>query len=125
MKKPYMYQLIDGKKIDVAGEFTLLAKQEIGFAINDYDRSQQLVIDPILGYSTYLGGSATDEGFGITVDSSNNVYVTGRTSSTNFPTSSGAFQTVRSNPSFVGIVWVKLCTAHPMHIGTICPGNTI
>jgi hypothetical protein len=46
-----------------------------------------------LVYSTYLGGSSVDEGFGIAVDSGGNAYVTGVTESANFPTTPGAFQT--------------------------------
>src|SRR5262249_49435695 len=46
-----------------------------------------------LVYSTYLGGSGFDEGAGIAVDGSGNAYVTGDTSSSNFPTTAGAFQT--------------------------------
>src|SRR5437588_51051 len=44
-------------------------------------------------YSTYLGGSSSEEALGITTDTSGNAYVTGNTSSTNFPTTPGAFQT--------------------------------
>src|SRR5437879_12087634 len=59
---------------------------EAGFEIAHYDASQPLVIDPVLLYSTYLGGSSADWGLGIAVDSSGNAYVTGSTASTNFPT---------------------------------------
>jgi hypothetical protein len=59
-----------------------------------------LVIDPILVYSTYLGGSGFDAGVGIAVDASGNAYVTGQTGSTNFPTTPGAFQTTYGGGSF-------------------------
>jgi hypothetical protein len=51
------------------------------------------VIDPVLVYSTYLGGTGTDQASGIAVDSSGAAYVTGNTSGANFPTTTGAFQT--------------------------------
>ena len=54
--------------------------------MGSYDPSQPLVIDPILSYSTYLGGSGDDQGDGIAVDAAGNAYVTGYTASTNFPT---------------------------------------
>ena len=44
-----------------------------------YDPKRALVIDPVLSYSTYLGGSDNDYGYGIAVDSSGNAYVTGFT----------------------------------------------
>ena len=50
------------------------------------------MIDPVLSYSTYLGGSSDDVGDGIAVDAAGDAYVTGYTSSTNFPTTAGAFQ---------------------------------
>src|SRR5262249_14729221 len=52
-----------------------------------------------LVWSTYLGGSGDDTGFGLALDSSSNVYVAGGTSSTNFPTTADAFQTTHLNGS--------------------------
>lgn len=45
-----------------------------------------MAVDPVLSYSTYLGGSLGDTGYGIALDASGNAYVTGETSSTDFPT---------------------------------------
>jgi hypothetical protein len=67
------------------GHYVLTASNQIRFALGAYDRTKPLVIDPILSYSTYLGGDNTDAGNGIAVDSSGNAYVTGSTTSTDFP----------------------------------------
>jgi hypothetical protein len=59
---------------------------EVAFDVGKYDTTKQLVIDPVLFYSTYLGGSATDQANAIAADGSGNTYVTGDTISINFPT---------------------------------------
>jgi hypothetical protein len=69
----------------VAGAFRQLAGNKIGFTIGDYDHSRELVIDPTLTYSTYLGGSNTESLVRIAVDSSLNIYLAGSTNSTDFP----------------------------------------
>ncbi len=61
------------------------------FAIGNYDRNKDLIIDPLV-YSTYIGGSSYDWGIGIAVDGSGNAYVTGQTESTNYDVTAGAFQ---------------------------------
>ncbi len=85
--RPYAYQEIGGRRVEVETEFVLHGVRTCGFAVQgDYDRHYPLVVDPTLIYSTYLGGSAYDRGFGIAVDGSGHAYVTGETLSTDFPT---------------------------------------
>jgi hypothetical protein len=89
---PVAYQLASGSsesRQPVLARYQVAANQQVGFEVGPYDRSRELVIDPLLSYSTYLGGSADDFGNALTVDSSGNVYVTGYTASVNFPVVAG------------------------------------
>ena len=84
-RKPVVYQEIGGKRVPVAAAWILRGKQG-AFRIGRYDPRTQLVIDPPLIYSTYLGGSGLDSAYALAVDSIGNTYVTGQTASANFPT---------------------------------------
>jgi hypothetical protein len=85
-EKPVVYQNNDGARKPVESQYVMTADNTIRFTVGDYDRSQPLVIDPVLVYSTYLGGSLTDNVSGIAADASGNAYVIGTTTSTDFPT---------------------------------------
>ena len=86
--KPLVYQEVDGGRREIAGTYVLNGGRQVSFQVAAYDAGKPLIIDPVLSYSTYLGGGSTDRGYAIAVDSSGNAYVTGQTDSTNFPTAS-------------------------------------
>lgn len=81
------------ERVAVEGQYVLAVDGTVHFEIPSYDKSKTLTIDPVLTYSTYLGGNQNDAATSIAVDSSGNAYVAGETLSANFPTSSSAFQT--------------------------------
>jgi hypothetical protein len=86
LHKPLIYQETNGTKLAIPGGYVLRGGQKVGFQVAAYDTRKRLIIDPVLSYSTYIGGTGSDGGTGIAVDSSGNAYVTGLTSSLDFPT---------------------------------------
>jgi hypothetical protein len=93
--KPVVYQSIAGKLVPVAAEYQLTAGNRVKFKLANYDRAQLLTIDPILSYSSYLGGASGDFATAIAVDAAGSAYVTGFTQSANFPVA-GAYQSTRA-----------------------------
>ena len=94
--EPVVYQEIDGIRRSVTAEYVLQSDETFGFRLgSEFDPTFAVTIDPVLVYSTYLGGSTSETGYGIAVDGDGCAYVTGLTASTNFPTENpfqGAFQ---------------------------------
>lgn len=89
---PVAYQDIDGARVQVDSRYVVQSSgTAYGFAVTAYQRDQELIIDPGLEYSTFLGGSSHESAAGVAVDASGNAYITGITQSPNFPTTSGAF----------------------------------
>jgi hypothetical protein len=95
---PVLYQGSGVGRQLVAGHYVLEGNGRIGFSVGAYDSSRSLVIDPALSYATYLGGAGIDYASGIALDSDGNAYVVGRTQSSDFPTTPGAYQTSGGGP---------------------------
>ncbi len=92
-KKPISYQWSKGNQVPVSVSYKKLKKHVYGFAVGDYDKSKELVIDPaVLVYSTYFGGTGPDEYvYDFTTDGEGLVYFTGATNSNPFPTTYNAY----------------------------------
>ena len=95
LRKPTIYQAsAEGQASrSVEGRYRLTDGQSVAFEVADYDRRKPLVIDPVIVYSTYLGGVGTDQlRYGrqmIAVGPDGSAYVTGSTDSSDFPTTPG------------------------------------
>jgi len=102
--KPRFYQEINRKRVAIKGGFNIQDSENVtvgggkmktnekaftyGFMVSSYDRGHPLIIDPIITYSTYIGGTNEDGALSIGLDQSGNVYIAGYTSSIDFPTTS-------------------------------------
>jgi len=80
--KPVIYQTVAGVRQPVAGEFQIERGNTVRFRVEAYDHAAALVIDPVLVYSSFLGGTDTDEGHSVAADGAANMYMTGVTFST-------------------------------------------
>jgi uncharacterized protein (TIGR03437 family) len=104
--KPVVYQEINGQRQIIPARYVISrrhGKPEISFALGEYDRTRALVIDPVLAYATFLGGSGIDIARGIAVDGTGNVYVAGFTQSVNFPS---AVRVPSGNPDTNGEAFI-------------------
>jgi hypothetical protein len=85
IRRPVVYQHVKGEWRQIAGRYVMGGNHRVTFAVGSYDRSEPLILDPVLSYSTYLGGSSDDFGFAIAVDTAGDAFVAGQTFSTDFP----------------------------------------
>ncbi len=100
---PQAWQMVNGRKLPVDANWRLLSGNRLGISVGAYDHNLPLTIDPVLAYSTHLGGNTeqdisagtTEPAFtsisSISLDAARNVYVAGSTSAIDFPTTAGAF----------------------------------
>jgi len=103
LKAPQVYQQSGAERLPVAAKFVVRQDGKIAFELGAYDRRRALVIDPVLTYSTYFGGSGAEACPGnvrilvgaissppsgcpaLGIDASSNIYLAGSTTSTDFP----------------------------------------
>jgi hypothetical protein len=113
------YQIVDGQRVELETTYEIEQDNNINylsFNAGEYKRDREIIISSVdvvswaspLVYSTYLGGSEDDYGYGITADESGNVYITGYTESSNFPTTAGVYDT-----SFNGVYDVFVTKINP------------
>jgi len=101
-QKPLVYQQVNGQKREIAGKYVVLGDHRVSFSFADYDRREPLILDPILNYSTYLGGSGAEDYIlpvGIAVDSAGDAFVVGETTSVDFPAGTNAGLVANPNPN--------------------------
>jgi len=90
--KPRVYQALAGGRRRVAGAWVFEDARTVAFQLGPYDPRAVLVIDPSVEVASYLGGLGTDQAFAVALGSDGSVFVTGNTTSANFPTNAGSFQ---------------------------------
>ena len=105
-RAPVAWQEVDGNRVMVAAQYALDTKdkkdKKVNFLFpNGYDPNLPLVIDPTLTFSTYLGGTKTDQAEAIALDADGNIYITGTTASSDFPTVNPYQTNQPSNDVFV------------------------
>ena len=89
LRRPVVYQPATQaqQKTEIEGNFVLKGNGRVGFELSSYDRTRALIIDPVLSYSTYIGGSDEDIAYGVTYGVRyGQVIVAGTTRSADFPT---------------------------------------
>ena len=97
---PVAFQPVGGERRRVPVAFDLRG-ETLRFRLGAFDHSRPLVIDPVLTYSSYLGGGSEDFGFDVVVDSKGAAYVSGPTASGNFPVEDEAYPDQANKDVFV------------------------
>jgi hypothetical protein len=87
--RPEAYQEMSGERREIPARFVLGRHGVVKFRVGSYDKTRDLIIDPVFVFSTYLDGSGNDSITSVTTDAAGNVYVGGYTSSTDFPATNG------------------------------------
>ncbi len=90
-KRPVIYQESAAGRRVIGGRYVLLSRDTVGLKVDGYDRRRKLVIDPILSYSSYLGGSGQDQVNAVTLAPNGHLYMTGQTATQDIQATNGAY----------------------------------
>ena len=105
-RRPLAYQRVGDHTVPVTAAFERRGRTRVAFRVGSYDRAKSLVIDPVLLYATYLGGSGFETSSSVAVDAAGSAYVLGDTASTNFPTAAQGLDAGGGGPSDVFVAKV-------------------
>jgi hypothetical protein len=109
-KRAIIYQQApDGTRRAVSGRYVLLGRNTVGLKLDGYDRTRQLVIDPVLSYLTYMGGSVSDRIDAIKY-ANGKLYIAGQTDNADLPYINGAYN---NNTSGLTDIFVAIVDATP------------
>ncbi len=91
LKKPNAFQQSASGRREVAARYSVRGGREVAFQFDGYSEQEALILDPVLVYSTFLGGDRTDHALSVAADNDGHAYITGRTDSgADFPIAGGA-----------------------------------
>ena len=110
-KKPVVYQDGAGGRREVAGRYAMVGRNQVALRIGDYDRTRTLVIDPVLVYCTYLGGSGADQITAVKLNSKGMLYITGSTTTGEIPYIDGAYDNNNAGQTDIFLAIMNTTTA--------------
>ena len=110
-KKPAVYQDAAGVRRQVAGRYALVGRNEVAFRLGDYDHTRTLVIDPVLVYCTYMGGSGADQITAIKLTSQGRLYIAGSTTNGDLQAINGAYDNNNDGLTDIFLAIVNTATA--------------
>lgn len=85
MRRPTLFQIVDGRTFFVEGNYVVLGHNRVGFRVGRYDSTAKLTIDPVIVYGSYFGGSSQNSAFSAAYDDNGNLVFTGTTNSSDYP----------------------------------------